>query len=71
MRLLSHALYDAATVVNIDDHPQHEEKDDVGDLLTKESFSDFQLQTIPEPATVGMVALFGGALMLIRRKMAS
>ena len=30
---------------------------------------DFQIEVIPEPATLGIVAVFGGALLFIRRKM--
>ena len=32
-------------------------------------FNGFQVETIPEPATLGMVAAFGGAVIFIRRRL--
>lgn len=37
-----------------------------GDRL---AFTEFQVNAIPEPATLGLVAVFGGAVLVIRRKL--
>lgn len=41
----------------------------LGDGTGGASFDDVTVTNIPEPATLGMVAMFGGAILFIRRKM--
>jgi len=39
-----------------------------GGTKVKATFSDFQMEAIPEPATLGMISLFAGGILFIRRR---